>query len=248
MMTVFACSMFFAAGALRCAAAVERAAVRQPAAVLCLPTAAWASASSRASLGSLASFAREIVVAADGADLFDLQRALADHGYDSLVFTGPPEAGARLVEAGFAPVAVVSRSGARHAIVLQGIRRERAPGGACGVVASVEVMDPADGAKHALTVAEFAAWQSAEQWLVVFGRDERAALASRGFPLAAAEAVNRRFRSGALLRRARAHGAPTPDALSLLDAAVAEDPTWNEPRDQLSRWARIPPPSLTRRP
>jgi hypothetical protein len=238
----------FLTGAVRCAATVERPAVRQPAAVLCVPTAAWAAASSRDSLGSLAAFARDLVIAADGADLFDLQRALADHGYDSLVFTGPPEAGARLVEAGFAPVAFVSRGAARHAVVLQGIRRERAAGGACGAVASVDVMDPADGAKHSLTAAEFAAQQSAEQWLVVFGRNERAALAAKGFPLAAAEAVNRRFRAGALLRRAQAHGAPTADALSLLDAAIAEDPTWNEPRDQRARWTRLPSPPPTRRP
>ena len=45
-------------------------------------------------------------------------------------------------------------------------------------------------------------------------------------------AVNRRFRAGAILRQALAHGAPTPDALQQIDAAVVEDPTWYSPRLQ----------------
>ena len=42
----------------------------------------------------LRDLARSVVVRPDGVDLYDLQRELRVRGWESLVFTGPPEAGA----------------------------------------------------------------------------------------------------------------------------------------------------------
>ena len=77
-----------------------------------------------------AELARRVKVTPQGIDPFDIQQASRDVGVDALVFTGPPEAAARLVEAGFAPVAFVNRPGnTRHAVTITGAERKRAEKG-----------------------------------------------------------------------------------------------------------------------
>lgn len=186
----------------------------------CLPTALWASLLPHGGQGDARDLSRAVAFSTGGADTFDLQRELAARGFDSLVFTGPPEVGARLVEAGFAPVAFVKRGAARHAVVVHGVTRARA-GDACGALETLTAMDPDGGRTVERTARDFAAWQSEAQWIVAFRPGDRARLASHGFPLMAAEAENRAWRARALELRARAHGEDNAQARGLLEAAQA---------------------------
>ena len=66
-------------------------------------------------------------------------------GWDSLT-TGPPEAAARLVEAGFAPVAMVDLGrGRKHAVTVTGAERSPHDGTRTTALARLQTIDPRDG-------------------------------------------------------------------------------------------------------
>ena len=77
--------------------------------------------------------------------------------------------------------------------------------------------------------------QSAQQLMVFFDTDQRDSLNDNGFPVAAAESVDRRFRAQGWLNRANAHPAPNPQSVRLLERAVAADPDWQPAQDALAR-------------
>ena len=172
--------------------------------------------------------AREVKVTPAGIDPFDIQLAGEALGAQSLVFTGPPEAAARLVEAGFAPVALVSRSGnARHAVTVTGAERGVDESGQCTTaLKALQVYDPLTDRQSWLTAQAFANLQSAQQLMVFFDEHQRETLDDRGFPVDAAIQVDRRFRARGWLRRAEAHPKPNAQSVRLLERAVAADPDW----------------------
>ena len=181
--------------------------------------------------------AREVKVTPAGIDPFDIQLASEELGAQSLVFTGPPEAAARLVEAGFAPVALVSRSGnARHAVTVTGAERGVDETGQCTTaLKALQVYDPLTDRQSWLTAQAFANLQSAQQLMVFFDEHQREALDDRGFPVDAAARVDRRFRAQGWLRRAEAHPQPNAQSVRLLERAVAADPEWPVAASALSR-------------
>lgn len=221
-----------------CGRALEATPVVQ-AGPLCVAAAALQAMSARAGSSGVAGnatttlrdLARSVVVRPEGVDLYDLQRELRVRGWESLVFTGPPEAGARLVEAGHAPVAMVRDARGRHAVTLVGTRRAivaNSPDAAaptCGEVHAVELLDPRSGSRSWVDVAQFSAAQDAEQWVVVFPAGTLDTLDDARFPTPIAQAVDRRFRAGALVRAARAFPPGHVDGARLIEEAVRVDPT-----------------------
>lgn len=181
--------------------------------------------------------AREVKVTPAGIDPFDIQLASEALGAQSLVFTGPPEAAARLVEAGFAPVALVTRSGnARHAVTITGAERGVDETGQCSTaLKALQVYDPLTDRRSWLTAQAFAKLQSAQQLMVFFDAAARDALDDRGFPVDAAAKVDRRFRAQGWLNRAKAHAAPNAQSIRLLERAVASDPEWAHAAEALKR-------------
>jgi hypothetical protein len=184
-----------------------------------------------------AALAQRVKVTPEGIDPFDAQAASEALGAQSLVFTGPPEAAARLVEAGFAPVALVNRSSnARHAVTITGAERGVGETGQCSTaLKALEVYDPLTDRRSWLTAQAFANLQSAQQLMVFFDADARDALDDRGFPLDAAVQVDRRFRAQGWLNRANAHPTPNAQSVRLLERAVASDPEWAPAAEALKR-------------
>lgn len=194
----------------------------------CLTAATATAISAQPDAPAEPALARSVRVTPAGIDPFDLQQALRPLGWDSLVFTGPPEAAARLVEAGFAPVAMVDLGGGRkHAVAVTGAERVSAAADTCSTaLARLQTIDPRDGTPRWETARAFADRQWAQQLLVVYRPVEAHRLDDAGFPLAAAQAVNARFEAEGHLRRAEAHPAPNAQSVRLLELAVAADPGW----------------------
>lgn len=209
----------------------------QPDGPRCLAGAAATAMSLTAAAPTPADLARRVKVTPQGIDPFDVQQASRELGVDALVFTGPPEAAARLVEAGFAPVAFVDRPGnTRHAVTVTGAERRRAENGLCSTaLLALELFDPLTNRRNWLAAKAFAERQSAQQLMVFFDPDQRDNLNDNGFPVAAAESVDRRFRAQGWLNRANAHPAPNPQSVRLLERAVAADPDWQPAQDALAR-------------
>ena len=61
----------------------------------------------------------------NGVHPFDVAATAYEFGLSSLIFTGPPDAAAALVRAGFAPVAFVKAGKGRHALVITGVRQPK---------------------------------------------------------------------------------------------------------------------------
>jgi hypothetical protein len=181
--------------------------------------------------------ARLVPVWPDGIDAFDLQQNLKKRGWESLVFTGPAESAARLVEAGFGVVSMVRDGRGKHAVSVVGSRRLPGADGRCTqTLEALRVFNPRQNRTAWLNTADFEATQFAKQHLVFFRADQRAQLSRAGFPLQAAEKVDRRFRASALIRRARKHGEINKQALRLAEMAVAADPEWDEAVELLARF------------
>ena len=213
---------------------------RQPDGPRCLAGAAATALSTWDGAPDPDAIARSVQVLPNGIDPFDLQRAVQALGWDSLVFTGPPEAAARLIEAGFATVAFVDEVGSRrHAITVTGARRVAGEDGRCTTaLAALQVYDPRTDVTRWQPAKGFAARQSVEQLIVFFRPEERARLDDAGFPLPPAEAVDRRFRSQALIHRAQAHQAPNPQSIRLLQQAVEADPSFETAQVVLAQHQR----------
>ena len=173
--------------------------------------------------------ARLVPVWPDGIDAFDLQEGLKKEGWESLVFTGSAESAARLVEAGFGVVSMVREKRGKHAVSVVGSRRSMGSHGRCSeTLEALYIFNPRQNRSVWLNTAEFESKQFAKQHLVFFPPGKRAQLSTSGFPLQAAEKVDRRFRASALLRRAKKHGEINKQSLRLAERAVAADPQWDE--------------------
>ena len=178
--------------------------------------------------------AREVPVWPDGVDGYDLTVAMAKRGWDSLLFTGPPEAAARLVEAGFPAVALVTHQRRIHAVTVHGAQRKAAEAGGCGrALDSLLVLDPRTARSTWESASAFAERQSAERWIVFYRPQDAHKLDDRGFPLAIAQRVDRRLRAQALVRRAKKHPQANEQSLVLLQQAHALDPCWPRVRQLL---------------
>ncbi len=207
----------------------------QPTGPRCLTAATATALSPHPDAPTESALARSVRITPDGIDPFDLQQALTPLGWDSLVFTGPPEAAARLVEAGFAPVAMVDLGrGRKHAVTVTGAERVPAADGTCTTaLARLQTLDPRDGTPRWETAQDFSKRQWAQQLVVAYRPDDAERLDDAGFPTDAARAVNARFRAEGYLRRAQAHPSPNAQSVRLLELAVAADPAWAPARQAL---------------
>lgn len=186
--------------------------VPQPTAVTCLPAAAAMSLAAQGLPISVDGLARSLPVHADGISALDLQDAITALGGHAWLARGDRALLHRLLAAGAPPVLLVS-GGQKHAIVVHGQEE-----------GSWAVRDPSRPALTHLTDEELEAlWApTGYQVLVVFVRswtDEALPREVRR----SLEAQSRRFRAVEWMLRARSHGAPTDQAMSLYDRALAED-------------------------
>ena len=186
---------------------------------------------------SVQSLARTLPVYPDGIDWYDLAVALEAKGFGVKLSTGPPEAMARLVEAGFPLVALTTRGKGVHALSVHGVERTELAGRCDGEVARLLVMDPRHGKSRWVTREALAKAQSEARLLLIYRPSDAARLASKGFPLALAERVDRRLRAQALLKRALEHSPTNTQALALLKRASAHDPCWAPLRQALTKSA-----------
>jgi hypothetical protein len=179
-------------------------------------------------------------------DPIALRTELASQGWDTLLFTGPPESVARLVEAGFAPVMMLNEADEKHAVTVVGVRRLQAPDGRClGPVADLAIVDPKSAATRWLPAADAARAQWAEQLLISFEPTAWGALDDAGFQLGVAVAADRRTRAEALVVEAQATNQPSAKTLELLERAVSTDPSWDRARNLRNQQQKAlfdPPP------
>lgn len=176
---------------------------------------------------------------------FELQQALKLQGWDTLVFEGTPDEGARLIEAGFAPVAILEAAQSSHVLTLMGVRRMQAPDGRCvGAAMELATMDPRTGQTGWISASELARQQRGARMLVSFEPTAWSALDDAGFDVGTATREDRRYRASALMAKARRRPAPDEESIALLERAVAADPAWSVPRDLLDvhRQALLDPP------
>ncbi|MEE2756958.1 MAG: hypothetical protein VYA30_09865 [Myxococcota bacterium] len=191
----------------------------------CMVSAAITALGARTEPPRLSDIARNIPIWKDGVHAYDLLVELERRGWRGLVFTGPPEAAARLVEVGFAVIAVIQGTRGRHAVTVTGRRRTRDSFGACTrSLEALQIVDSSSGRKHWMTAKAFAKVQSNQQLLVFFMPSERRILKASRFPLDIAERVDRRFRAQELYLRAKKHKRPNRQMLTLLHRAVRADP------------------------
>ena len=97
----------------------------------CMVSAAVTAIGVRGRSPSVADLARNLPIWKDGVHAYDLLVELERRGWKGLSFTGPPEAAARLVEVGFAAIALVDGRTGRHAVTVTGRRRSRDSSGGC---------------------------------------------------------------------------------------------------------------------
>ncbi len=204
----------------------------------CVVAASVTAISARDQAPTVRELARNLPIWPDGVHAYDLVVELKRRGWQSLVFTGPPEAAARLVEAGFAPMVMMKRGKGRHAVAVTGSQRGESATGSCGTaLRSLQVTDPRKRGPYWLSAKTFAARQSEAQMVVSFRPHERALLSKAGFPVAVAERVDRRFRSTSLLRKAKKHPQPNGQMLTLLREALTIDPCHDAARAALIKVA-----------
>jgi hypothetical protein len=210
---------------------------KQPNGPRCLAAAAATVLSGQGATLNPTEIARLVPVWPDGIDAFDLQQNLKKRGWESLVFTGPAESAARLVEAGFGVVSMVRDGRGKHAVAVVGSKRTVNSEGRCGSdLAALRIFNPRLNKHSWRTTEDFEAAQFAQQHIVFFRAEQRSQLTKAGFPIKAAEKVDRRFRASALIRRARKHGEINKQALRLAEMAVAADPEWDQAVELLARF------------
>jgi len=227
-----------------CEATLEAQPIRQNGG-RCLTAATATAISARGGRIDPATLAPQLPLSRDGEDPFDLQLALQPLGWDTLVFEAAIDEGARLVEAGFAPVLFVTDSGTPHAVAIAGVRRRPTPDGRClGAAEQVGVIDPRRGTLVWTPVADLQRHGDGARMLVTFETTVRGTLDDAGFDLRSATRADRRYRAESLIARAQARRAPDAESIALLERAAAADPTWQEPRRLLAihRQALLDPP------
>jgi hypothetical protein len=202
----------------------------------CLVAAAMTAISARGGFPTLDSVVRRVPVWPDGVHAYDLSIELERRGWESLVFTGPPEIAARVVEAGFAPVAMIGRGRGRHAVTVTGVERGSTETGACGTALHrLRLTDPTSSQPKWVSAKAFAAMQSEGQMQVFFRPTERSLVAKNGFPMAVAQRFDRRFRATTLYRRSEKHEGTNPQRVKMLRAALAHDSCFEAARSALLR-------------
>ena len=173
---------------------------------------------------------RAIPVWRDGVSFFDLEDELARRGLRSHTFRGDAALAARFVDAGVPVVVAVDLHGGKHALTLAAYEGTRS-GGRCAP-ARLRGIDPWLGRPFELTPQGLEKIQFGRQLFVLWPREagweER--IAAAGIDLAPLVAEDRRFRAEELVLRAKQHPSPNAQMLSLLERAVAEDPTWADAR------------------
>ena len=179
---------------------------------------------------------RALPIWPDGVHAFDLARELERRGWGALIFTGPPEAIARLVEAGFGVIAMVTSERGRHSVAVTGAERLPDPKqpDQCGrALYRLLINDPNQSRAEWVTARDFVDRQSEQQAMVIFKPEQRVKLGDKGFPLSVATRVDRRFRAQTLYERALKHMKPNLQQRSLLMNAVEFDPCFPLPRYKL---------------
>lgn len=201
----------------------------------CLPAAAAMGLSVLGKSIEPADLTRSIPFYRDGANLMDVQNALAELGIESLIFTGGQNDAAQLVEAGFPIVLFLESPAGKHAVLVWGAYRQSANGRCTDEPSALGIADPAEGTRKVLKRDELEPLWGAGQMMVLFMRLDKARrkLSGKGFPIEKAEAANHRFRAEEWVLRARKHGEPCRQKLELLNRARAEDPCWEEPYHEL---------------
>ena len=184
---------------------------------------------------------RTLPIWPDGVHAYDLVTELERRGWEALIFTGPPEAIARLVEAGFGVIAMVKSSAGRHSVAITGVQRLADPEHpkTCGrALHKLWVSDPNQAQARWETARAFEARQSEQQAIVIYRPEQSDQLGARGFPTAVARRLDRRFRAQTLYERALRHERPNLQQRTLLIKAVTLDPCYPPPRQRLRQIER----------
>ena len=191
----------------------------------CLPAATMTTVSHHTQISDR-EFYKQLPIYKDGVDTYDIQNLLSSqYNLDSLTFTAPPEGAVRLLKAGYPTVAMTYKRNQKHAVTVSGLEFVEQDGKCTDTVKALGIIDPNVGKLQWISLEQFASMQYAQQMLVVFPPDEREKLDDAGFPTEIAELVDKRFRSDALIRRAKAHGEMNEQAKALLREAYQVDPS-----------------------
>ena len=161
----------------------------------CMVAAACTAISARHTPPAQRDLARNLPMYPDGVHAYDLVVELERRGWRGLVFTGPPEAAARLVEAGFAVLAMVKDRRGRHAVTVTGRKRVAAHKGCSTALKALQLSDSRTGKTRWVSAQAFKASQSSQQLMVIYRPNERQRLGAAGFPVAVAQKIDRRFRA-----------------------------------------------------
>ena len=179
---------------------------------------------------------RHVPILPTGIHAYDLAVELKKRQWESLIFTGPPEAIARLIEAGFAVVAFIYKNGNRHSVAITGVKRVASSTQAnqCGrAVHKLLMHDPNQAKPLWITAKSFAKIQSNQQLMVFYHPKDLSKLSAAGFPTRIAQKVDRRFRADTLLKRAKRHSKANKQQLFLLKRALKYDPCFQPVRTWL---------------
>lgn len=201
----------------------------------CLVAAAVIAASARGAKLDMNTFVRSTPVFPDGIHPYDLTVTASKLGLSSLIFRGPPEAAARLVRAGFAPIALVASGAGRHAVVVTGVRRKEVPADNSNATLELRLADPSRHTHTWVSANTFGTQQSGQQMIVLFQKSEGDTLSSHGFPTKIAAQMDAQFRAETLFRRALKHSAPNAQMRALLGAALKWQPCHKAAR---TTWAK----------
>lgn len=179
---------------------------------------------------------RALPIYPNGVHAYDLMRELERRGWSALHFTGPPEAIARLVEAGFGVIAMVTSKRGRHSVAVTGAERlpDVAEPNQCGrALYRLLINDPNHSKAEWITARDFAAQQSGQQAMVIFKPESRGTLSAKRFPLEVAARIDRRFRAQTLYERSLLHPQPNSQQRAMLLSAIKQDPCYAPPREML---------------
>ena len=147
---------------------------------------------------------RSIPIWPDGIYAFDLAQELEKRGWSVLIFAGPPEAIARLIEAGYSAIAMIKSVQGRHSVAVTGAERLSNPKNqtqCSSALYRLLVNDPNESKAKWITAREFEASESDQQAIVIFKPDDYVKLSANGFPIEIAKKVDRRFRAQTLSMR-----------------------------------------------
>ena len=208
----------------RCPPVVLNASIGNQHGPTCLVASAASSLSTRGHRIDVKKVTRETAVFPDGIHPYDLAETLKTLGFEGLLFTGPPEAAARLVEAGFSPIMLLQAGASRHAVAITGSQRKMTAEGCSKTLSKLRVSDSKRGQHRWVSADDLTKQQSGDQLLVFYRKADMAQLTRQGFPLNTAQGIDARYRAEVLYRRAVKHVAPNTQQANLLKGALKHDP------------------------